>query len=363
MKKIIMLICFVLMQVFAYTTVTTKYEARINDFFNRYYYGLKYLAELDVNLQDKDNVQNIALNLFVDNNEFLDEDVDFITSAIFTQIGLNQERGDIVSIRRVFFSGDPKLEGKAAVMSRPRAIIRQTNNQKWYVVIAVVACLFLISFVMVMLFFVFYLINMNKKIEMLMLENMELAKKNILVDRNIDINNESSKFSEANPEPEVEKMEADVDEFVMVNSKEKEDNSIMNILKKIDGLDKAKATKTKKKAPVQNSKQNDLKDKLNKPLDIQIQFQELIKMPNKLLFKVLQGYDVKVLSAALLGADDALLEKVMRNMIYKKQQDLRYEMERLKNLNALSADSVLKMQSIITDDINKMISAGQIEWA
>ena len=171
MKKLVFIFMLLAQSfLFADQTQEGKYNERISQFLNRYYNDYQYSSEITSN----DN--KIQVKLFLDQDKFTESDIDFIKAVIFTQVGLDKLNGETVD---VFLSQMKNVMKQLEKIEYRNLENTQNNNLN---ILILLFGVFLGIFLIFFGFFVFYTKSMNRKIEQLILENRELAKKNILIE-------------------------------------------------------------------------------------------------------------------------------------------------------------------------------------
>ncbi|MCP4481647.1 MAG: hypothetical protein GY817_02355 [bacterium] len=298
----------------------SKYSARIDQFFDQYYSGFDYLADVEVG-------SNIKIILSIDEHKFLEQDINFIKSVIFMQLGLDKQDGDTVKILQIPFSEHFVIEktGKGIL------------ENKVYVFAIGFGLVILLIFSVVIVLFLIFMVNMNRRLEQLIMANRELAKKNILLapesvinsDHNISASTieESSFFNDTNEQIVVDRVGSD----------------ISGVLEKIAELDRKRS-------------------KLNADQKVKkIKFIDLVQLSPKLLFEILKQHNEHILGVAFLGLKPEVLDKFFDALSEDRKLYIKKELKKNQDLNSISAEAVLQMQSKIVRDVNLMISEGKID--
>jgi hypothetical protein len=339
-----------------------EYKNRIANFIGRYYVNKNYIPEVNVvNIYDEPVTKTkIIISLYFDETQFSDTDLDFIKSVIISQIGLDLTKGNTITLYRIPFTKDVfnldvlKKSIQNIKFNKPVISNFDMNNFYFYGFCILLVVLFI--GLLVVLFFIFYLINMNKKMDLLILNKLEESKRNILIDRSeYQIKDKEEKeydFVDMDSSKEKVEKKENIDKKIKKKTSKESNKDILNILKDIENLNK---NNTKNEQNI--IKENEKFEKNFK----KIQFEEIEKLSEKLLYFLLKEYDLNVLAVAIFKMNEDFQNKIFQSLSYSDKQSLISEIEKLEKFNTLTAETILAMRQKIVDDINILITQGKID--
>jgi hypothetical protein len=339
-----------------------EYKNRIANFIGRYYVNKNYIPEVNVvNIYDEPVTKTkIIISLYFDETQFSDTDLDFIKSVIISQIGLDLTKGNTITLYRIPFTKDVfnldvlKKSIQNIKFNKPVISNFDMNNFYFYGFCILLVVLFI--GLLVVLFFIFYLINMNKKMDLLILNKLEESKRNILIDRSeYQIKDKEEKeydFVDMDSSKEKVEKKENIDKKIKKKTSKESNKDILNILKDIENLNK---NNTKNEQNI--IKENEKFEKNFK----KIQFEDIEKLSEKLLYFLLKEYDLNVLAVAIFKMNEDFQNKIFQSLSYSDKQSLISEIEKLEKFNTLTAETILAMRQKIVDDINILITQGKID--
>lgn len=354
-KKIIICFIFLIMAFCSFAiasdnfdsidTVKKDYDVKVLNFFNRYYVDKNYISDVKVIYEENLGIENeesepkISINLYLNESQFSDEDLEFIKSVIIGQIGLDLRKGNTINLYKIPFTAamyptainqpaeinESKIDSITALKSeeilksksQPQEISNSVgfnfarltnstlNNQNFYTYLFLIfVVIFTVGF-FVIIFLIFYLINMNKKMDLLILNNFANgngnAQKNILLDnteyevkaKDKEINPKNFKDEDLQPNNQENIMTEDLN----LDIENDENNEFADILSKIESLNNS----NDKNENVIENLLNDEEKKVDSDKNKQFQdLEQIIKLPEKLLFVLLKNYEINLLAVAFL---------------------------------------------------------------
>ncbi len=331
------------------------YEIQITNFLKIYYPDKKYFIDVKQTEAIENNVaiQKFLLDIYIDKNDFDENDEIFLKSAILAQI--YKTENCTLNIYRIPFSGlnfstnlqqQPKTVQQNFTPSPPREEkINTVNFEKnnFYFLFIIIFAFLVLAILLFTLFLIFYLIQMNKKINFLIFENYGLKKNLLLV-------NNSENFS--------------TNEIFPIKENTSDDE-ISNILKEIEKLNSKKLNKVEpkknalkiKKQPQKSSENDEVFQAKNK----KIEFEDLKKFPEQLLFILFKDFDLNVLSAAIWKSEPDFVTKIFKILTFNQQNALKFELEKFDKMQILNPETQILMQQKIVDYVTKLIDDGKLE--
>ena len=377
-----------------------EYGNRIANFLNRYYVNRNYIPEISVvNIYDEPVKRTkIEISLYFDETQFSDGDLDFIKSVIISQIGLDLTKGNTITLYKIPFKKDvfsldvikqsltnnkfikPLTNSfNSSSSNTNNANVNNFNPGNLYLYLFLIFIAIFAVGLLVIIFFIFYLISMNKKMNLLILSKMEDSKRNILLDRmdyeikdkdDFDLDAMENKKGKNNIDKKVKK-KTSKENLESSNSSENSNdsknsnNEILDSLKDIEKLNENKNNKAKKEKEKAENKSENREENFGKVEESKIyqkiQFEDIVKLPERLLFVLLKEYDLNVLAVAIFKTDEDFQNKILQSLTYQDKQLIVLEIEKLAEFDSVSAEAILAMRQKIVDDINELINQGKID--
>lgn len=302
------------------------YKARVDNFMKMYYQNKNYLVDLSVFFNDSNRY--LSLNLYLDKKQFFDQDIDFIKSVIVSQTGFDITNGNKIFLHRILFKKD--------ILSQ-----NWNFNENNYIFIILIFGIILIGII----FFIIYIITLNKKINRLILNQIEMAKKNILV----------------------QPLEKDIVNIEKENDEVNKNIEESSALEKTD-LEIAEVSYEFLEENLESSdsgyKENNLEDKSSSEKFgniAKIDFLDLGKVSSRLLNILLKKYNSQILATAIFKTKEEFQNKILNSLNYSDKQNLIFELSKLEKLNNISAETILKVRENIEKEINEYIVNFKIE--
>ncbi|MFC1485168.1 FliG C-terminal domain-containing protein [bacterium] len=308
--------------------ISEKIRTRIENFFDTYYKGRKYLVNVDV-YSDYDQNEHLEVDILLNQEEFSGRDNDFLSSVMFSQAGLDITRGDILAVKFIEF--EPIAVGinkKKTYTPKPAKYIDKENFLSKTYMYVFFGFLIVIVFIFIILFaLILYLININKKITLMSAANFS---KNDLLSYNADRRIPVQDLEVAG-DFSFNKRENNV--VSQTKSQDKSINENFDFIKSGKELD----NNTEK-----------------------FKFHDISKLPDQFLFYFLNDYDMKVLASILINVKSSIKEKCIQNLTPNNKEFVIKELEKLERLGVVSPMVIAGMREKLVDKVDNLIKTGKI---